>query len=68
MPSTVKRVRDTPHFHCSESHKNSNLHNHKIYAEDLAQAHTGFMFVASVSPNEPFLVDSVVHVLLVSVV
>ena len=51
-----------------ESHKNSKLYNHNMYAEDLAQTHTGSMSVASVSvsPYEPRLVDSVDHVIMVS--
>lgn len=44
------------------------LQNHKVYAGNLTQTHTGFMFDTSVSvtPYEP-LDDSVGHVLLVSV-
>lgn len=38
------------------------LYNHQVYAEDLAQIHTGSVIVASVSviPYEPCEVDSVV--------
>lgn len=36
-----KRVGDSPCSHCSESHRNTELHNHSIYSEDLGQIHTG---------------------------
>lgn len=41
--------------------KNTYLHNHRVYPEDLAQIHTGSTFIpsASVSPSKPCLVDSV---------
>ena len=34
MSQVQARVRDTPHFHWWESHKNTKLHNHNVYAED----------------------------------
>lgn len=36
-----------PYSHCGESY--INLHNHKEYAEDLAQTYIGSLFVASIS-------------------
>jgi hypothetical protein len=67
VPSVGKSARDTPCSHCWVSHKNTKLHNHKLYAEDQDQIHMGFVFVASVSasPYEPSLADSVAHVLVV---
>lgn len=46
------------------------LHICKIYAEDLAQTHPESLFVTSVSviPYEPYLVDSVGHILMVSLI
>lgn len=38
-----------PQSHCQESYKNIKLHNCKVYAEDLAQAHKRSVFVSSVS-------------------
>lgn len=38
VPRAGQRIRDTPHSHCCESHKNTNLHN----VDYLAQSHTGF--------------------------
>lgn len=34
-----KRIRGTLHPYCWESHRNTKLHHHKVYAEDLAQTH-----------------------------
>ena len=59
--STGKRVRDTLHSHCWESYKYTKLHNHKIYAKDLAQ--TLYAFLSRFSLCEPLramLIDSVV--------
>ena len=49
VPNPGKRVRDIhSHSQCRETHKNIKLHNHNIYAEDLAQTHTGpFFFLFS---------------------
>lgn len=47
------RVRGIPHSYCYECHKNNQLHNNNIFAEDLAQNHE-----VSVSPCEVCLTDS----------
>jgi hypothetical protein len=53
--------------HCLESHKNTKLHNHNIYVEELVKTQAGSMIAASFSmiPFKPCLVVSVGHVLLV---
>jgi hypothetical protein len=41
VPNASKIIRDRPCSLCKESHKNTKLNNHSIYAEDLAQSHVG---------------------------
>lgn len=41
VPRLGKKIKDTPHSYCWESHKNTKLHNHKTDVEDQAQTHTG---------------------------
>lgn len=57
-----------PHSQCQESHKNSNLNNHKVYTEGLSQISIDFLNITSISviPNVSCLVDSLSHVLLMS--
>lgn len=64
VPRAGKTVRDSPYSHCWDFHK---LHIN-VYTEDLVLTHTGSLFVTpnSVSASEPCLVDSVDHVLPVS--
>lgn len=51
--------------HCYSYHETTNLHNHKVYAENLASIHTGSVVVmsVSVSPYKHCLVDFVSCVL-----
>ena len=44
-----------------ESHKKTKLHNHNVYAEDLAQTHVGSVIIRSVcmSPYDPWVIDLV---------
>lgn len=46
VPGADKKGQRQPH-----SHKNSNLNNHNIHAEDLAQTHSGSVMVTSVSES-----------------
>ena len=59
---------ETLPFHSKEPHKNTKLTT-ITYAEDPVQTYAGSVIAASVSvsPYKPCLVDSVGHVLLVSV-
>ena len=61
VPRAGKRVRDTLHSYCKESHKNTRLRNSNTYAENPAQTHAGSLIgtSVSVSPYKIFLVDSV---------
>lgn len=61
----MSKIHSTPTV---ESPKTIKLKNHSMDVEDLAQTHVGSPIAASVSvrPCEPFLVDSVACVLLVS--
>lgn len=49
VPKAGKRVRGSPCSHLLESHKNINLYNYKIYAEDLSRTSTDSLIVTSVS-------------------
>lgn len=54
-----------PNFLCQESHQNTKLHNHDIYATGLVQTHAAPMIASSVSVSlhEPCLLDSPSHAL-----
>lgn len=68
VPRAGKGVKDTLHSRCWQSHENTKPHNCNIYAEGLAQTHKGPVIVTSVSVSlyEFYLVDSVGHILMVS--
>ena len=55
-----QRFKDTSPSHCWESHKNTTLNNHNIYAECPGQTHAGSLMIRLVplSPYESWLVDS----------
>lgn len=65
VPSTGKESRDNFHSHYWEFYKNTNLHNRKVYTENLAQTYEVYMFADSfsTSPYELCLADSVARVL-----
>lgn len=58
----------TPQLSLLGAHRNTKLHNQKVYAEDLVQTPTGPVIVSLVfvSPYEPCTVDSVGCILMVS--
>lgn len=61
----MARVRDIPIV--KESHKNTKLNNHHMYAEELVQTRVGFIIaiLVSLSPGEACLVNLVGRILLV---
>lgn len=60
-PKASNKVRDSPFYHCYETHKKIKVYNYNIYPEGLIQFHVDSLVggAVSVSPCEPRLVDSV---------
>lgn len=44
VPQTGTRVRANVYSQCEKSHSNTKLHNYNIYAQGLAEIHTGSVF------------------------
>lgn len=67
-PKSDKRSVTDPRAHCKNSHRNTKIHSHNIYSENLSQTHTGFLIFVPVFRNlyKPWLVHSVGHFLVAS--
>lgn len=69
-PKKVKASEISLTLTVKESHRNTKIPNHNIYAEDICQIHVGSLIVTSVSVN-PYahrLFDSVSLALVVSMI